>query len=224
MLLSLYRSTHSAPHMMAYLATIVYGRRRFEGMGWVLYNTAYRHRAAQQKDLNWSAIDSSLFNTLFTGQAKTSAKCTHCLSEDHGANYCLMANGPLTQLTRDISLSIAGTSSKRSFSPSDAAVPQAKRGNFSGSGVRFGSTDPQYCGLFNARSAPGARTGQNASTCMCVQTAPRISRKPSASRGHRLYQGLIKERGKLPLQLHHMATAKMSVDTHDNPKVIADNL
>ena len=147
------------PHMMAYLATIVRCQRRFEGMGWVLYDTAYRRRAAKQKDLNWSAIDSSLFNTLFTGRAKTSAKCTHCLSEDHGANYCPMANGPLTQLTRDISLSIAGTSSKRSFSPYDAAVPPAKRGNFSGSGVRFGSTDPQYCGLFNARSGPRCTYG-----------------------------------------------------------------
>ena len=174
--------------MMAYLATIVSCQRSFEGMGWVLYDTAYRRRAAKQKDLNWSTIDSSLF----TDRAKTSAKCTHCLSEDHGANYCPMTNGPLTQLTRHISLNIAGTSSKHSFFPYNAAVPPAKSGNFSGSGVRFGSTVPQYCGLFNARSGPRCTYGtkckyihvcanfsQNHPRAFCkegVQTLPRFDK------------------------------------------------
>ena len=47
---------------MAYLATIVWAHRNFEGLGGVLYNTAYHCQAAARKDLNWATIDTSLYN------------------------------------------------------------------------------------------------------------------------------------------------------------------
>ena len=86
-----------APQFMAYLSTIVRSHRNFEGLGWVAYNIAYRCRAAMQKDLNWSIIDPSLYNLLFTGRARATARCAHCLSQEHSADACPAANGPFFQ-------------------------------------------------------------------------------------------------------------------------------
>ena len=47
---------------MAYLATIVWAHRNFEGHGGVVYNNAYHCQAAARKDLNWATIDTSLYN------------------------------------------------------------------------------------------------------------------------------------------------------------------
>ena len=71
------------PQFMAYLATIVRAHRNFEGLGWVVYDTAYRRQAAARKDLNWATIDTSLYNPLFTGRARATLRCTHCLSQEH---------------------------------------------------------------------------------------------------------------------------------------------
>ena len=65
------------PQFIAYLATIVRAHRNFEGLGWVVYDTAYRRQAAARKDLNWAHIDASLYNTLFTGRARATPRCRH---------------------------------------------------------------------------------------------------------------------------------------------------
>ena len=92
---------------MAYTTTIICCQKKIEGLGWVVYDSGYRHQATRPRDLmiNWAVIDSSLFHTLFRGRAKSSLKCSHCLSEDHTADECPAANDPLVQLTRDLGIS-----------------------------------------------------------------------------------------------------------------------
>lgn len=74
--------------MMAYLATIVRCHRHYEGPSWVLYDRAYRRRAEATKDLNWSAVNTSLFNLCFGGRGRRWAICQVCLSELHTADVC----------------------------------------------------------------------------------------------------------------------------------------
>ena len=58
------QSRQESPHVNYY--------QKFEGYWWIVYHTSFRHRVAIKKTLNWSEIDSSLFNTPFSGRAKTS--------------------------------------------------------------------------------------------------------------------------------------------------------
>ena len=46
----------SMPHQMAYMATIIRCHIKFEGLGWVVYDSAYRHQATRQRDLNWAVL------------------------------------------------------------------------------------------------------------------------------------------------------------------------
>ena len=111
---------------MAYLATTVRCHHRFEGLSWVFYDTAYRRRAAKQKDLNWSVIDSSLFNSIFTGKAKATTRCIHCLSEEHTTEHCPSAYGPLLQLTRDASVNLAASLYSKPTPSYQATLPLQK--------------------------------------------------------------------------------------------------
>ena len=142
--------TQSTPHLMAYMATIIRCHKKFEGLGWVVYDSAYRHRAARQRDLNWAVIDSSLFNTLFTGRAKPSLRCLHCLSEDHTVDECPAANGPLVQLTRDLGISATTSpsySAKHTMQP-PSMIPPAK---WVAAPIQ---PKPWPCGLFNSNMGP----------------------------------------------------------------------
>lgn len=69
-----------------------------EGCGCVVYDTlhVYRRRAAIKKTLTWLEIESSLFNMLLTGRAKTSRKCTECFSHDHKIDQCPHTPSPTT--------------------------------------------------------------------------------------------------------------------------------
>ena len=91
---AMFISTLAAVHptkiseMMAYLATIVRWQRDYEGPTWVLYNRAYQHRAEATKDLNWSVVNTLLFNLCFDGRARQRAICELCLSELQTADMC----------------------------------------------------------------------------------------------------------------------------------------
>ena len=56
----------------AYLAIIVWSHRYFDGLGWTIYDSPFRRRAATQKNLNWDVLDMSVYNLLYTGRAKKS--------------------------------------------------------------------------------------------------------------------------------------------------------
>ena len=163
----------STPHLMAYMATIIRCHKKFEGLGWVVYDSAYRRRAARQRDLNWAVIDSSLFNTLFTGRAKTSLKCSHCLSEDHTVDECPAANGPFVQLTRDLGISATTSpsySAKHTIQP-PSMIPPAKR--------IATPIQPKACGLFNSNMGPRCTYGERCRymhVCsLCFKNHPKAS-------------------------------------------------
>jgi hypothetical protein len=52
----------------------------------ILLIIQYRRQALERQDLNWSVIDSRLYNEAFTGRARPIARCTYCLQDDHAAN------------------------------------------------------------------------------------------------------------------------------------------
>ena len=68
---------------MAYQRTIIRASKNFEGAAWVLYDRGFRRRAAATKTLDWGRIDSALYNEMFTGRARSIARCRVCLSDDH---------------------------------------------------------------------------------------------------------------------------------------------
>ena len=74
--------------LMAYLSTIVRCHRDYEGPSWVLYDRAFRRRAEATKDMNWSVVNTSLFNLCFGGRARRRAICQVCLSEQHATDAC----------------------------------------------------------------------------------------------------------------------------------------
>lgn len=79
---------NKAPEFTAYLATIVRCQRDYEGPAWVLYDWAFRRRVEATKDLQWSVINTSLFNMCFGGRARRHTLCQLYLSEQHTANAC----------------------------------------------------------------------------------------------------------------------------------------
>ena len=56
-----------APHMFAYMRTIVRASRTFESTAWASYDVAYRRQAANRGSLDWGVLDSGLYNDAFMG-------------------------------------------------------------------------------------------------------------------------------------------------------------
>ena len=82
------RFPEKAPELWAYQATIVRAERNYEGKRWVTYDRQFRRQALARKDLNWSITDPRLYNEAFTGRARSIARCSFCLQDDHVAAYC----------------------------------------------------------------------------------------------------------------------------------------
>ncbi len=78
-----------APEFLAYQALVVRSERNYEGHQWVLYDRQFRREALARRDLNWSVINTRLYNEAFTGRAKAIPRCPHCLSDDHTGSICI---------------------------------------------------------------------------------------------------------------------------------------
>ena len=85
------RYPQSAPQLMAYLRTIVRASHNFEGSAWVIYDTAYRRQAANNRRLDWATTDPALYNVAFTGRAKAIPRCRFCLADSHQSQECIFA-------------------------------------------------------------------------------------------------------------------------------------
>ena len=77
-----------APEFLAYQALIARSKRNYEGLQWVIYDRQYRRDALARKDLNWSVLNSRLYNEAITGRARAIPRCTNCLGDDHTAGSC----------------------------------------------------------------------------------------------------------------------------------------
>ena len=82
------RYPDKAPELFAYQATIVRASRNVEGNSWVAYDRQYRREALANRDLNWSQMNTRLYNEAFTGRAKSIPRCRHCLSDTHTTTNC----------------------------------------------------------------------------------------------------------------------------------------
>ena len=73
---------------MAYQKTIIKAHHSFVGEGWVVYDTCFRRKAANMKNLDWGEVDLTLYNETFVGRAKVLHQCSICLSELHTTTEC----------------------------------------------------------------------------------------------------------------------------------------
>lgn len=90
------RFPDKGPELWTYQASIVWAARNFEGSTRVPYNRQYRWEALARKSLNWSQVNSRLYNEAFTGRAKVIPRCHHCLSDTQAASACLLNASPST--------------------------------------------------------------------------------------------------------------------------------
>ena len=77
-----------AGELFAYQASIIHTERNYEGKRRVAYDRQYRRQALARQDLNWSVTDPHLYNKAFTGRARSIARCSFCLQDDHAAGQC----------------------------------------------------------------------------------------------------------------------------------------
>ena len=76
----------AVPEMLAYMLTIMKAAREYEDPTWILYDLAYRDKAAATKNRTWSQIDVGLYNQIFTGRARQLKLCKHCNSTSHATD------------------------------------------------------------------------------------------------------------------------------------------
>ena len=81
-------------HFMAYQKTIIKAHRSFVGEVWVVYDTCFRRKAANMKNLDWGEVDLTLYNETFVGRAKVLHRCSICLSELHTTTECTLTSSP----------------------------------------------------------------------------------------------------------------------------------
>ena len=82
------------PELFAYLQTIVTAERDYETDQWLVYDRLYRRQALAHKSLDWSVIDSRLYQSSFTGRARTIVHYPDCL-EEHKSKPCRLQPQPL---------------------------------------------------------------------------------------------------------------------------------
>ena len=76
-----------APHLFAYMRTIVRASRQFAGHEWVSYDMTFRRTAANQGSLEWGVPNPGLYNDAFTGAVRSRANCFYCL-DAHASEDC----------------------------------------------------------------------------------------------------------------------------------------
>ncbi len=78
------------PGLMAYMVSIIRASQEYEGAAWVAYDAAYRRQAAATGSKKWGGVNTSLYTICFTGKARRSARCDHCLSTGHKTGECFV--------------------------------------------------------------------------------------------------------------------------------------
>ena len=140
--------------LMAYQATIVRCYSDFEGDGWMAYDRAFRRQMAAVRSLDWSELNSTLYNLCFAGRAKRDMVCASCLSRNHK--------------TADCPDSTSSFSSKRLDRRSLRGQDRSER-------------SVEICRLYNARGAPKCHF-KYAHLCIEYRRPHPVSSCPSGSR------------------------------------------
>ena len=90
-------------HFMVYQKTIIKVHQSFVGEGWVVYDTYFRRKAANMKNLDWGEVDLTLYET-FVGRAKVLHQFSICLSELHTTTECTLTLNPCPSTQPETSL------------------------------------------------------------------------------------------------------------------------
>ena len=131
------------PEFMAYMSTIIKCSKRFEGLGWLTYDRAFRRKAATLKNLHWAQTDGTLFSLAFTGKAKQASVCDLCFSSNHPTFKCPEA---FSQSTAQWGMQpFIGASSLQRQPPTGSSYTR-----------KFSSNNT--CGLYNSRNGPQSCT------------------------------------------------------------------
>lgn len=77
----------------AYFNVILKANREYTGSMLSYYDVNYRQKAETTLNMDWSAIDTSLFSQCFTGRARKAQGCTNCSSLKHELAECLRKKG-----------------------------------------------------------------------------------------------------------------------------------
>ena len=136
------------PELMAYMTTIVRCHRDYKGPAWVLYDRAFRRRAEATKDMNWSVMNTSLFNICF------GMICQVCLSESHTTERCPRRVVPLGN-----TLTYSAAIQSDSWLPHGAVWPHPSHSS-AYHGVSHQQAPIEICRLFNARNGNRCRFPQ----------------------------------------------------------------
>ena len=133
-----------APHLFAYMRTIVRASRNFEGTAWVTYDMSFRRAAANRGSLDWGVPDPGRFNDAFVGRAKVIPRCSYCLSDTHTAVECpdAPAHKQSSALSGQIDQKLGGT-------PTRAPAAQQQSGGVAGL--------VQICRAYNRPEGPRCR-------------------------------------------------------------------
>ena len=73
--------------LMGYQILITEAYHEYRSNAWLNYDRRFRLRAASQPGRSWAAIDSTIWNLAFAGQAKAT-RCNHCFSFAHSTPNC----------------------------------------------------------------------------------------------------------------------------------------
>ena len=76
------------PELMVIMISILRTSWEYEGAAWVAYDAAFRRQAAAMGQHDWGKINTSLYTICFTGKARRSQRCDHCLSASHRTADC----------------------------------------------------------------------------------------------------------------------------------------
>ena len=76
------------PELMAYMVGIIRAHQEFEGTAWPAYDDAYRRLAAASGDSSGQGSTRPTTPSDYTGRARKTAHCEHCLSAGHRTEEC----------------------------------------------------------------------------------------------------------------------------------------
>ena len=92
------KQPHRVPDLMGYQVLILEASNEYKNDCWLAYDRCFHQQAASDPHCNWSNINSTLWNLVFTGQARAN-RCLHCLSLFHSSTDCELASISITTQT-----------------------------------------------------------------------------------------------------------------------------
>ena len=114
------------PELMAYMGIIVRASQDYAGLGWVRYDSAFRHQAAFSGNKQWTVVNGTLFTLNFAGRPTGMKRCELCHATSHSESECTQNGNPdpdLGDRMRSLELAVLAITKRTGGGPS---VPGAR--------------------------------------------------------------------------------------------------